>query len=281
MVVARTWNCIDLNVIFVSTIALSRFHSDQPPYEWYQDYHTLSHLLNPHTLSGTGGHPNMVSMTDRADDASASTAIVTNASAVKVYDCMHPSKCRVLILGCGNSSLGANMFEAGWRGGMTQLDYSSVVIDQMKKRYNDQYYQHLFFGPHAAAANLNIDNNNNKSKQVPKMDFLCLDVTQTPLPFDGGSFDLIICKGLFDALLCSANSVFNVRRFVKDCLRLLNDNGGALMICTYGNPDNRVVFLEDEEGDLTTYWAGVHLHKVPSRIRNSNSKNGSNHGPIK
>ena len=159
------------------------------------------------------------------------------------------------------------MYEAGWRGGnfasptgarFVQIDFSPVVIDQMKERYNDQYYQSLF-GPHA--------------NSVPRMEFMCFDVTQT-LPFDNGSFDLIICKGIFDALLCGAGSVFNVRRMVKDCVRLLHDDG-VLFVCTYGNPDNRVVFLEDEEGELETYWQRVSVHTVPSRARNNK---GSNHG---
>lgn len=245
---------------------------DQAPYEWYQDYTTLSHLLNPERLSGCSASTQRRNMINTDDDASVNTTAATNASTAKAYKCLHPSNCRVLVLGCGNSSLGAHMYEAGWRGGnfesdagtrFVQVDFSPVVIDQMNERYNDNYYQSLF-GPH--------------TNSVPRMEFMCCDVTKTPLPFDAGSFDLILCKGLFDALLCSAGSVFNVRSMVKECVRLLNDDGGVLMVCTYGNPDNRQVFLEGEEGDLETYWSHVSVNQVPSRARNNK---GNGHGPPK
>ncbi|CAB9527693.1 Endothelin-converting enzyme 2 [Seminavis robusta] len=236
---------------------------NQPPYEWYQSFHTLSHLLNPETLSGcsvSASHLNLNNTPDNADDdASASTTAMTNATKAKAFQCLHPNNCRVLVLGCGNSAFGANLFEAGWRGGnqsdrqrFVQVDFSPVVIDQMKARYNDEYYRGV------------LGNTNNSKAH---MEFLCCDVTQAPLPFENGSFDLIICKGVFDAVLCSAGSVFNIRRMVKECIRLLNDDGGVLMVVTYGNPDNRVVFLEDEEGELDTYWQGVSVHTVPSMVR--------------
>ena len=156
------------------------------------------------------------------------------------------------------------MYEAGWASHpgsrFVQLDYSSVVIEQMKTRYNDHYYETLW-GPDAA-------------QECPRMEFVCCDVTEG-IPFEDGSFDLIICKGIFDAILCSLGSLCSIRRLVKDCTRLLND-GGVLFVCTYGNPDSRVVFLEDENGGYEEYWRSVSVEKVPSRVgishqRHSNS----------
>lgn len=206
------------------------------------------------------------------DDASANTTAVTNSTKAKAFQCLQPKNCRVLILGCGNSNFGANMFEAGWRGNgqqhsFVQVDFSPVVIDQMKERYNEDYYRGV----------LGTDTN---KPHAPRMEFLCCDITQPPLPFDTGSFDLIICKGVFDAVLCSAGSVFNIRRLVKECVRLLNDDGGVLMVVTYGNPDNRVVFLEEEKtGELETYWQGVSVHNVPSMVRSR--KNNGHHNSNK
>jgi EEF1A lysine methyltransferase 4 len=245
----------------VSSPISFHFFSNKPGYEWYQNYHTLSHLLNPETLSGCSVAASQLNLNSLDDDASASTAAMTNATNAKAFHCLQPNNCRVLVLGCGNSPFGANMFEAGWRGGnvktkarFVQVDFSQVVIDQMKERYNDEYYRGV------------LGNNPSNSKQ-PRMEFLCHDVTDPPMPFENGSFDLIVCKGAFDAVLCSAGSGYNIRRMVKECVRLLNDDGGVLMVVTYGNPDNRVVFLEDEDGELETYWQGVSVHTVPSMVR--------------
>ena len=235
---------------------------NQPPYDWYQNFDTLAHLLNPETLSGCSASASNISMDD---DASASTTTATNATAAKAFQCLHPSNCRVLILGCGNSNFGANLFEAGWRGNgkFVQVDFSPVVIEQMKERYNENYYR----GVLGAQAN---------QPNSPRMEFLCCDVTQPPLPYENGSFDLIICKGVFDAVLCSAGSVFNIRRMVKECVRLLNDDGGVLMVVTYGNPDNRTIFLEDDDGELETYWQGVSVHTVRSMVRSRKGGHNSN-----
>lgn len=235
--------------------------SDRGPYEWYQDYNSLSHLLNPLTLSGCYAAPNPQG--NLIFSSGPTTAPVT-LDFNHTNNCLQPPDCRVLVLGCGNSQLGQHMYEAGWASNpgsrFVQLDFSSVVIDQMKARYNDQYYETLW----GAGA-----------KQCPRMDFVCCDVTEG-LPYEDGSFDLIICKGIFDAILCSLGSLCSIRRLVKDCIRLLDGDSGVLFVCTYGNPDSRVVFLEDKDGGYEEYWRSVSVEKLPSRVgishqRNSNS----------
>lgn len=46
-----------------------------------------------------------------------------------------PKKRRVLILGCGNSSFAFEMLQDGWKGQITNVDFSSTVIEQMKEKY--------------------------------------------------------------------------------------------------------------------------------------------------
>ena len=94
-----------------------------------------------------------------------------------------------------------------------------------------------------------------------KMEFVCADITNG-LPFGDGSFDLIICKGIFDAILCSNGS--NIKRLVAECDRVLAPAHGCLFVVTHGTPDNRVVFLE-HCNDPTYYWDGICIDTIPKR----------------
>ncbi len=46
---------------------------------------------------------------------------------------------RLLIIGCGNSSLGHDLYEDGGGGykNIDNIDYSAVVIERMAKKYGD------------------------------------------------------------------------------------------------------------------------------------------------
>jgi SAM-dependent methyltransferase len=156
--------------------------------------------------------------------------------------------CRILILGCGNSRVGEDLLGDGWTGQIVNVDFSPVAIEQMKERYNDKFY-HRFHNPR-------------------KMEFLCSDVTQ-PLPFEDKSFDLIICKGTFDAVLCSSGSVANANRMIEESVRLLANGHGVFFLVSYANPDSRVVFLE-RQNDLSYYWQEVSTHTVSRGNRTGN-----------
>ena len=140
-----------------------------------------------------------------------------------------PSKdtCRVLILGCGNSTFGNDMRNDDWKGPISNIDFSAVVIEQMQRKYKDI------------------------------MDFVCADVTKG-LPFEDESFDLIICKGTLDAVLCSSGSIANVKAVVAECSRVLDRDHGIFFLVSFGNPDSRVVFLE-HENDISHYWKKMHI----------------------
>jgi hypothetical protein len=43
---------------------------------------------------------------------------------------------KVLLVGCGNSNFSAELYDAGFHN-LTNIDYSDVVIDAMKKKYGD------------------------------------------------------------------------------------------------------------------------------------------------
>lgn len=181
------------------------------PYDWYQSYQTLRHLLSVQALMAA-----------------------TKLDSKRPF----PSwdKCRVLILGCGNSTFGEDMRQDGWEGPITNLDFSSVVVHQMEEKYRREGHQ------------------------PPPMSFVCADITEG-LPFRDQSFDLIICKGTFDAILCCAGSMAKAKNVVKECSRVLTSGHGVLFLVTHGNPDSRIVFLE-HENDLSFYWQEVSMHNL-------------------
>jgi SAM-dependent methyltransferase len=115
---------------------------------------------------------------------------------------------RVLVVGCGNSRLSAQLYDCGVQQ-ITNIDISDVVIAQMKGRY----------------------------REMDKMTWTRMDVTR--LDFPDASFDVVIDKGTIDSLLCGANSFHNVYAMHKQLSRVLK-RGGALITVTYGQPDTRI-----------------------------------------
>ena len=76
----------------------------------------------------------------------------------------------MLMVGCGSSNLSDLMWEDGWRD-MTSIDFSDVAIEAGKQRTKDR----------------------------PGMQWRCMDATS--MTFSPRSFDVILDKGLLDALL--------------------------------------------------------------------------------
>lgn len=154
-------------------------------------------------------------------------------------------QCRTLILGCGNATFGEDMQRDGWTGRIVNVDYSSVVIEQMRAKYGAAFYHE-----------------NAMPNHVSVMEWLQADITQ-PLPFEKGSFDLIVCKGSFDAILCGAGSRSSIGRVVQECVRLLAPGTGVFFLVTHGNgnPDYRIEYLE-HENDLYHFWSSVQVHTV-------------------
>jgi EEF1A lysine methyltransferase 4 len=140
---------------------------------------------------------------------------------------------------------------------MVNIDFSSVVIRQMQEKYNDAFYQRLY--PH------------DSKRPFHTMQFTCADMTHA-LPFADASFDLVISKGSFDAVLTSSGSTGHIRSMVQEIVRVLAPGHGIFFLVTHSNPDNRVVYLE-HGNDIHYYWDGVGVHTVsrPSATTSSSS----------
>ncbi|PPQ72317.1 hypothetical protein CVT26_007274 [Gymnopilus dilepis] len=144
---------------------------------------------------------------------------------------------RILMLGCGNSRLSEDMWEDGYRN-IINIDYSSVLIEQMKKRH---------------------------SAPRPEMEWHEMDVRN--LSFEDGTFDVAIDKGTMDAMMTAKGDVWDPpQQVVDDCnkeveetLRVLKDKG-LFIYLTFGQPHFRRRYLQREGTTLEIKALGEAFH---------------------
>lgn len=142
---------------------------------------------------------------------------------------------RVMIAGCGNGHFIEDMADDGYDV-LVGIDISRVVISQMEIRCKD--FDQITF----QQTNL-LDSN------IPD-----------------GSYDAIVDKALFDSILCSQSGGEKmVAVYIFEIDRMLT-NDGVFFLVTYGNPDDRLRFLEQydiEEPYFTPWFVEVRAFEVP------------------
>lgn len=228
-------------------------HSATEPYEWYQSYHGIRHLLTPFHLSASQGM-------NPAKPRRILEALVPRLATSQEH---FPSRnsCRILVLGCGNSRLPEDMIRDGWTGGIVCVDWSNIVIQQMEAKYSPQYLDRLnptseVFRTRQVGKAPATRNNQEPPHPHPLLEFQCADVIQG-LDYDDATFDLIICKGSFDAMI--TNAAANARLLNQECHRLLKGTHGVMVVITHGNPESRLVFFENPEDE---WWSDVGIHTI-------------------
>lgn len=85
---------------------------------------------------------------------------------------------RILMLGCGNSSLSEDMYRDGYKN-IVNIDFSAVVIENMKR----------------------------KCKDLVEMQWMVMDITN--IAFTESSFEVIIEKATLDALMVEERDPWN------------------------------------------------------------------------
>lgn len=222
------------------------------PYEWYQSYHGIRHLLTPFHLSASQGM-------NPAKPRRILEALIPRLSATQEH---FPSrnKCRILVLGCGNSRLPEDMIRDGWTGGIVCVDWSHIVIQQMKAKYSPQYLDRInptqeVFRPRQGGMAA-TRGNQEPADQHPLLEFQCADLLQG-LDFDDATFDLVICKGSFDAII--TNAAADARLLNQECHRLLKGTHGVMVVITHGNPESRLIFFENPDDE---WWSDVGIHTI-------------------
>ena len=148
-----------------------RYTRDPTPYEWYQPFSRIKPLIEQYLTS--------------------------EASAVSV--------------GCGNSSLNAEILECGLNK-VVGIDVSDVVIKQMQQLYADE----------------------------SRLEWIIADCTAIPLP--DASFDFVFDKGTLDSLNSSLQTVPQATQMLTEICRILKP-GGLFFEVTYGTPNTRVPLI--------------------------------------
>lgn len=141
-------------------------------------------------------------------------------------------KCSILVPGCGNSSLSADLTNDGY-GSVTSIDWSEICIENMREKDPKGIYEVM-----------NVED----------------------LAYEDGSFDLVIAKGVVDSIICGENSVHAVAKALHEFERVLTDNG-VLICVSYGSPDQRQWHFEgkvEHEFSWRFDWVTIPKPKIPS-----------------
>jgi ubiquinone/menaquinone biosynthesis C-methylase UbiE len=198
--------------------AYQSFGPDDDAYEWGDV--SLSDLLEyPYKTVVTWDNPKMNSqrrgLTAEAESSSSSsfsdTLLKTTTSLAETLG-IHPHAATdesILMLGCGNSKLGEEMIEQGWRGPIIQVDVSSRIVETMSLRCATLLQQ--------GDMNFVLDDATELSAFRNDMVHACLD------------------KGLIDALFC-AEDFDQCASVLSSVYRVLKP-GGCFVCLSFSRPE--------------------------------------------
>lgn len=125
------------------------------------------------------------------------------------------SDAEILIVGSGNSSLGEELCNEGYKN-VTNIDFSHILVKQMNERTHE-------IGE--------------------EMEYICMDASQITFPPD--IFDMVIDKSTLDCIMCGENSFQRVSSYIKGVYKCLKP-GGSFVVVSYGLPDTRLGYLKNK-----------------------------------
>ena len=144
---------------------------------------------------------------------------------------------KILIVGCGNSSFSADLYDDGFKH-ITNIDYSGNVVKAMSMKY---------------------------SRDKPEM--LWLEMDMLSLSFADSSFDVVIDKAAMDAVMVDEGDLWHPKEECVQsahviCLgiaRVLHDKGIYLQI-SFAQPHFRTKYLKGDrytKSDVNPYSSSV------------------------
>ena len=120
-----------------------------------------------------------------------------------------PKDSKILIVGAGTSHLGDELVKKSYKD-VTNIDISSVVIRTMKEEYPDQVW---------------------------------LEMDASKMSFPDNTFDLVIDKGTFDALVCSDSSKEIANGMLDEILRVCKSGTGRFMMVSHSRFRDKFMFM--------------------------------------
>jgi len=131
---------------------------------------------------------------------------------------------RILMIGCGNSPLSQNMYDAGYLR-IVNMDVSPTVIQNMRRRHRSAVERCGRLG--------GGDDGDGGGLEEGLMSFHVGDSTSMP-QYGDGTFDVVFDKGCLDALRCCHRSEGLVTAMLKEVYRVLPP-GGIYLCVTSGS----------------------------------------------
>lgn len=89
----------------------------------------------------------------------------------------------------------------------------------------------------------------NNANKRPELKYVVMDVLNMNL---SSNFDIIIDKGLMDSMLCGGSA----SEYLKSVYEVLRVNG-VFVVISHGNPDNRLVYLQELSWSVTWESVGI------------------------
>jgi len=148
----------------------------------------------------------------------------------------------ILMLGCGNSSLSEDMYNAGFKS-ITNIDFSPTIIEQMQRECGEL---------------------------MPEMKWITMNVLDMSA-LQESSFEIVLEKGTMDALMCEKGDVWELDpKVAADCHKMCTQvsrvlkPGGKFIQITFSQPHfRRNVMQKDEynwEYKAITIGTGFHYY---------------------
>lgn len=134
--------------------------------------------------------------------------------------------CRILIIGCGNSSLGYDLWKEGYHN-IDNIDYAESVIQRMKDKYSE-------------------------GGECQELRWQCMDMMN--MEYENGLFDIVIDKATMDVVMTDNKDPWNpseqvrerAKKTLQNCYRVLKDDGLFIQI-SFDQPHFRTKLLLDPE----------------------------------
>lgn len=134
----------------------------------------------------------------------------------------------ILVTGCGNSALSEEMYAEGYHN-ITNIDTSTTVIQQQQRRRT----------------------------KCTDMEYCVMDAADLQV-IPEGVFNVIIDKGMTDAVLCGKEGLTKIEKVTAEMHRVLKP-GGTLVVVSHGVPASRLCYFQKSTGFT---WHATHA-KLP------------------